>query len=78
MAPHLLLALLAMRRRFDRRDRWTREQLEAHQATALRAVRSYAVERSPFYRRLHAGQERAARAALPIVTKSMLPGALLG
>jgi putative adenylate-forming enzyme len=72
MAPHLLLALLATRRRLGRRDRWTREQLELYQATALRAVRRYAVERSPFYRRFHAGQERAPLTALPIATKSML------
>ena len=51
---------------------WTREELEAHQARAVAALRSFAVRRSPFYREYHRGLEAAPLADLPVLTKDML------
>jgi putative adenylate-forming enzyme len=72
MSPWLLIELLRVRRRYARRDRWTREELAAHQASALRAVREHAMARSPFYRRLHDGKQDAPLVDLPPVTKRMV------
>jgi putative adenylate-forming enzyme len=68
----LLMKLLLARGRLARRDRWTRERLEAYQASALRSVREYAVAQSPFYRRLHAGKEASALEDLPPVSERMV------
>lgn len=67
-----VLAVLGMRRRLMRRDRWSRDRLLVHQAAALADLRVFAVSRSPFYRRLHAGLESAPLSELPVVTKAML------
>jgi putative adenylate-forming enzyme len=72
MSPLLLIELLLARAQLARRDRWPREKLEAHQASALRAIRAHAVAHSPFYRRLHAGKTASALADLPVVTKRMV------
>ena len=72
MNPRTLLALLVDRRRLARRDRWTRAELEAHQAAALKKLRGFAVERSRFYRRFHAGMESRRLDELPVLTKSTL------
>ena len=53
-------------------DRWTRDELLAHQARALHELRSFAVASSPFYRQLHRGLDDAPLEALPIVTKPMV------
>ena len=72
MTPRTLLALLVDRRRLARRDRWTRTELDAHQAEALKKLRAFAVERSPFYRRFHAGMETRRLEELPVLTKRAL------
>ncbi len=36
-------------------ERWTRSQLEAHQAESLLRLREFAYTRSPFYQRFHKG-----------------------
>jgi putative adenylate-forming enzyme len=63
-----------LRARADLRshDRWSRDEVLAHQARALRELRQYAIANSPFYRKHHAGLADAPLDALPIVTKAML------
>ncbi len=68
----MLAGVLRARADLRSHDRWTRDELIAHQARALHEVRQYAVAKSPFYRELHAGLEDAPLDALPIVTKTML------
>lgn len=68
----LMGRVLAMRGELRRRDQWDRTQLDAHRERALRELRTFAVARSPFYRRLHAGLEDAPLEALPTVTKGQL------
>lgn len=43
------------RRQLRRHDRWTPQQLEAHQTRALHLLREYAYARSPFYQQFHQG-----------------------
>ena len=70
----LLLGVLRSRAELRSRDRWTRDELLAHQARAIRELRAYAVAKSPFYREIHHGLEEAPLEALPIVTKQTLMG----
>lgn len=72
MNTRVILKVLRMRRQLRRRDRWTREQLEEHQARSLRLLRKYAYARSPFYRRFHKGLEDSPLSELPILTKAAL------
>jgi putative adenylate-forming enzyme len=65
-----LLRVLARRRRFHRRERWSRDTLLQYQATALAELRAHAVANSPFYRRFHAGKADRPLAELPVVTKA--------
>ena len=51
---------------------WTRDQLEYEQFRRLAALRRFAVEHSPFYRRFHRGLEDRPLQDLPILTKSIL------
>ncbi|HVW06982.1 MAG TPA: AMP-binding protein [Bryobacteraceae bacterium] len=66
------LRVLGARIRFDRSCRWSRAQLDAHQARRLEELRSFAYERSPFYRRFHRGLENRPLNELPILTKAEL------
>jgi hypothetical protein len=52
----VVLRVLGHRHRLRQRDRWTRQQLQAYQARALRQLRNHASAHSPFYRRFHAGR----------------------
>ena len=54
------------------RERWTRRQLDAHQANALRSLRDYAYAHSPFYREFHKGRFEAPLQELPVLTKAMM------
>lgn len=51
-------------------ERWTRPQLEAYQAEALRRLRAYAYARSPFYQRFHKGLTDRPLHELPVLTKA--------
>jgi len=68
----LVLRYLGLRGKLRKRERWTPDRLRAHQQTALHALRSYALARSPFYRRFHAGLEGSPLAELPVLTKAEL------
>ena len=58
--------------RLRRRERWSRQQLEAHQATSLRRLRSYVYAHSPFYRQFHQGLFDRPLHELPVLTKAAM------
>jgi phenylacetate-CoA ligase len=64
--------VLSRRRRLERSCTWSREQLQAHQRRCIERLRRFAYERSPFYRRFHAGLTRRPFEELPILAKSAL------
>ncbi|MBI3972989.1 MAG: hypothetical protein HY332_17060 [Chloroflexi bacterium] len=68
----LILQLLSTLRRMRARERWSRVQIEAHQAEALRRLREHACARSPFYQQFHRGLEERPLEALPVLTKALL------
>jgi putative adenylate-forming enzyme len=70
MSTQIVLKVLALRHRLRQRDRWTRQRLEAHQASALHLLREYAFARSPFYGRFHKGIGQRQLQDLPILTKA--------
>lgn len=72
MKHSLLSPVLRQARELRRHDRWSRRDLEAHQAGALRDLRDYAVKHSPFYARRHRGLENRPLHELPIVTREEL------
>ena len=72
MDMQIVLSVLSQMRQFHRRDHWTRELLEAHQADALRNLREYAYAHSPFYQRFHYGLTGAPLQELPVLTKAMV------
>src|SRR5215208_5616829 len=72
MSTRIIFKVLRSRRQLRRRDRWTRRQLEEHQAHALRLLREYAYARSPFYRRFHAGLLDRPLNELPVLTKAQV------
>lgn len=67
-----LAHLLWIRRRLLKRDRWTRNQLLRHQATALDVLRAHAYAKSPFYQRFHSGRFDSPLQQLPVLTKKNL------
>jgi len=60
------------RRNLRAHERWTRARLDEWRAAELAALRRYAFDRSPFYRRFHAGVESRPLAELPVLTKADL------
>jgi len=72
MNVDLLTRVLLKRARYRRRDRWSRRELEAHQARSLSELRRWAYAMSPFYARNHAGLFDAPLSELPPVTKAEL------
>lgn len=72
MNPVALLKLLRSRAMLARHQRWSRTELESHQAAGLAALRAHAYARSPFYREFHGGLEQAPLSELPVLTKSTL------
>jgi len=68
----VVLRVLGRRRAFRQRDRWTRAQLQAHQARALQQLRDHAYAHSLFYRRFHAGMSDRPLHQLPVLTKATL------
>lgn len=68
----LIARYLVLRRQLRARERWSPDRLRVHQQDALRDLRAYAMARSPFYRRFHAGLEDRPLAELPVLTKAEL------
>lgn len=67
-----LVRLLYALEELRRHERWTRPQLEAYQAEALRRLREYAYAHSPFYQRFHAGFMNRPLQELPVLTKATM------
>jgi phenylacetate-CoA ligase len=72
MRAALIARILRYRARLRRRERWSRARLEAHQSAALAELRTFALERSPFYARFHRGAADRPLADLPVLTKAAL------
>lgn len=72
MDARLILDLWRRLARLRERERWTRTQLEAHQARAVRELRAHAYRRSPFYQRFHQGLLDRPLAELPVLTKALV------
>jgi putative adenylate-forming enzyme len=72
MDARAVVALLRARSVLASHDRWSRDDLLAHQTRAVATLRSFALARSPFYREFHRGLETAPLEALPILTKATL------
>ena len=70
----LIARYLSLRPRLRSRERWERQRLVSFQEQRLRDLRSYALARSPFYQRFHAGLEAKSLADLPVLTKAELMG----
>ena len=68
----VVLRVLGRRHTLRQRDRWTCEQLQAHQARALRQLRDHAYAHSPFYQRFHAGRTDRPLHELPVLSKAMV------
>ena len=68
----MMLKLLHKLEQLRRHETWSRAQLEAYQAAALRQMRDYAYARSPFYQRYHDGKFDRPLSELPVLTKSMM------
>jgi len=64
--------LLWRRRALERSCRWSRTELLARQAAAVTQIRRFAAQRSPFYRRFHAGCDGSPLSELPVLTKAVL------
>ncbi len=72
MDLQLLVGVLRRRRQLTRRERWSRDRLQAHQDRELRALRAHSYATSPFYRHFHQGMFQAPLAELPVLTKATL------
>jgi phenylacetate-CoA ligase len=72
MGLGFIAGVLRQRAALRRHERWDRAALASHQAAELDRLRHWAVERSPFYRRFHAGCESRPLADLPVLSKSQL------
>ena len=67
-----IVSLLRARSVLASHDRWTREELIAHQASGLAELRAFARARSPFYREFHRGLGNAPLEELPVLSKATL------
>jgi len=72
MSIGTILSVLPALRQLRKREHWTREQLEGHQAQALSQLREYVYEHSPFYQRFHRGLMDRPLSELPVLTKTMM------
>ncbi len=72
MDIQIVLSVLAEMRQFRLRDHWTRQQLETHQADALRNLREYTYAHSPFCQQFHKGLYDASLQDLPVLTKATM------
>ena len=76
MNLRLIAKVLRTRSRLRDHERWTRDDLARHQATAVRRVRDHAMARSRFYQRYHRGLDGQSLEALPIHTKAQFMDAI--
>jgi phenylacetate-CoA ligase len=50
-----VLGVLQARSALRRHERWSRAEIDAHQAAGVAELRRFALERSPFYRQFLSG-----------------------
>ncbi len=72
MNIQIMLKLLHTLEQLRKHESWTRQKLESYQTEALRDLRQYAYERSPFYQKFHKGLMGSSLHELPVLTKAML------
>ncbi|HEX5995314.1 MAG TPA: hypothetical protein VFY84_09260 [Jiangellales bacterium] len=72
MITSLIARVLWRRRVLRRHERWTEAEIRAHQQRELARLRSFAVQRSPFYREFHSGRATVPLDQLPVLTKATL------
>lgn len=72
MDIRMMLSVFQELDQMRKRERWTRQQLEAHQTESLRRLRDYAYTHSPFYQRFHKGLTDRPLQELPVLTKAMV------
>ena len=66
------IRVLWRRRALERACAWSRAELLRHQQARLTALRRFALERSPFYRRFHHGLDGRPLSELPVLTKALM------
>ena len=72
MNIRMIANILRLRRVLRRRETWSVERLRQHQQHELTALRLFAEEHSPFYRRYHHGLTGAPLHDLPVLTKATM------
>ncbi len=72
MNAMLLLKILNHVEQLRQHERWSRPQLEAHQAEALLRLRQFAYARSPFYQHFHKRFMDRPLQELPVLTKAVV------
>ncbi len=72
MNIQIMFKLLRTLEQLRKHESWTRPELEAYQAKALRHLRQYAYERSPFYQKFHKGLIDRPLQELPVLTKAAM------
>lgn len=72
MSPGFIVGVLRERRALRSHERWSRATLDSQQAAAPNELRTWAGERSRFYRRFHAGLEARPLTDLPVLTRGEL------
>ncbi len=72
MNIQIMLKLLHTLEQLRKHESWTRQQLESYQAEALRKLRQYAYERSPFYQKFHKSLTARPLHELPVLTKAIM------
>jgi putative adenylate-forming enzyme len=72
MNIRIMLKLLHTLEELRTHESWRRQQLESHQVQALRNLRQYAYQHSPFYQRFHKGLMDRRLQELPVLTKAMM------
>lgn len=70
----LIAKVLRMRSRIGKHERWSRDEIHAHQQQAFAALRAHALRHSRFYQRHYHRRETAPLQELPVVTKRDLMG----
>lgn len=72
MNIQIILKLLYTLEQLRKHEGWTRQRLGSYQAEALRDLRQYAYQRSPFYQKFHKGLTGRPLHELPVLTKAMM------
>ncbi|HEU0030044.1 MAG TPA: hypothetical protein VFQ53_05390 [Kofleriaceae bacterium] len=68
----LIAKILRTRVRLRSHERWSTDDVRAHQQRAAEELRAFAMRHSPFYQRFHRGLETAPWDQLPVLTKREL------